>query len=73
MSKYEIQKRRVFKAFAERPKTMREVSTETGVIRSNICQFIADFREAKTVTVVRRELCPITGNRANFYLTKYNL
>lgn len=69
MNKYEIQKRRVFKAFAERPKTMLEVARETGIERANICRYIAEFREADTVEVAFKNLCPITNHRANFYQT----
>lgn len=67
------QARKTFKAFSERPKTMKAVAVEIGIERTNICQYVSEFRESDTIEFLYRGLCPITGNRANFYLTKYNL
>lgn len=72
-NKYRIQKRNVFRSFAERPKTMLEVATETGIYRANICRYVADFREADIIEMTHQGICPISKYKANFYLTRYNV
>lgn len=68
-SKYLIQSRKVFKAFRERPKTMLMVSVETGVLRANICRYVAEFRKLDSIEVERKSTCEISNHRANFYTT----
>lgn len=69
MNKDTHQERRVFKAFAERPKTMLEVSRETGILRANICRYVAKFRQKDRITIVKKGFCPITKHRAGFLTT----
>lgn len=66
---YNSQIKRVFKAFKERPKTMLEVSTETGILRGNICYFVRDLRKQKKIVTVKKETCPISKHQAQFLST----
>ena len=49
------------------PKTMLEVSKETGIERASICRRIAELRELNKIEVIRKGLCKITKHRAGFY------
>ena len=60
------QLQRLIRAF-KTPKTMLQVSHETGILRANICRRIAELRELNKIEVVRKGLCPITNHRAGFY------
>ncbi len=42
---------RVFECFMERPKTMLDVSLETGILRANICRYVANLRKAGLIQV----------------------
>ena len=63
----------VFAAFQKRPKTMLEVSVETGILRANICRFIAVWIQAGLIKVMNYGLCPISKHRAGFYTTNQEL
>ena len=56
-------------SFSVRPKTMLEVSQETGILRANICRYVGKMRKRDQIAVVRHGLCPITKFRAGFYTT----
>ncbi|MDR1644784.1 MAG: hypothetical protein LBS05_03010 [Tannerellaceae bacterium] len=59
----------VYQSFKERPKTMLQVSIETGILRANICRYIADMEEKGYIQVIRKGYCPYTQFRAGFYST----
>lgn len=63
------QMKRVFACLNQEPKTMLMVSYETGILRSNICRYIARLEELNLITIVRKGLCPISKYRAGFYST----
>jgi len=63
------QTRRTFEAFRERPKTMLEVATETGILRGNICRYVATFEKHNKITIVKEGPCPISKHKAKFYST----
>ncbi len=52
------------------PKTMLQVSIETGILRANICRYVSIFRKADQITLVRKGICKISKQRAGFYTTK---
>lgn len=58
-----------YQAFRNAPKTMLQVSIETGILRANICRYIAEMLEKGQIQVTRRGLCPFTHFRAGFYST----
>lgn len=66
---FQAQMKRVFKAFAAEPKTMLQVSFETGILRANICRYVSEWRQEGKIQVIRFGLCPISKHRAGFYST----
>ena len=69
---FQAQMKQVFRAFAAEPKTMLQVSFETGILRANICRYVAKWRRQRKIQVVRFGFCPITKHRAGFYCTNLN-
>jgi hypothetical protein len=59
----------VYQSFKERPKTMLEVSIQTGILRANICRYIATMEEKEQIQVIRKGYCPYTHFMAGFYST----
>lgn len=80
IEKSKAQMMRVFDCFMERPKTMLEVSLETGILRANICRYVAGFRKAGLIQVHHHGIdaitkCPaafLTTNPALFLLSDFN-
>ena len=62
----------VYQSFKERPKTMLEVSIETGILRANICRYIAEMEEKGQIQVIRKGYCPYTQFVAGFYSTNFD-
>ncbi len=68
------QRKIVFNAFFESPKTMQEVSKETGVMRSNICYYIRDFRNQRQIELVGYRKCNVTKyGKVGIYTTNPDL
>lgn len=65
----EAQTKRTFEAFHGDPKTMMQVSVETGILRPNICRYVAQFEKHGKIVKVREDRCPITKHTAGFYST----
>ena len=64
----------VFNAFFESPKTMQEVSKETGVMRSNICWYVRDFRNQRIIALVGYRKCNVTNyGKVGTYTTNPDL
>jgi hypothetical protein len=59
----------VYECFKEHPKTMLQVSIETGILRANICRYIAEMEKKGQIQVIRKGFCPYTHFRAGFYST----
>ena len=72
-SKFIAQMKVVFIAFIKEPKTMLQVSIETGILRANICRYIATFRKQNKVQELKKDYCPISGHKAGFYTTNKKL
>ncbi len=68
---YFTQYNRVFTALYKQPKTMLMVSIETGILRANICRYIAKMQEKESVVVVRKGICAVSKHRAGFYTTNF--
>lgn len=60
---------RLFKAFYEQPKTMLMVEVETGISRSSICRYVANWKESENIGIVRIGICPISKYRKVQHLT----
>lgn len=67
----EGQSAKIMEAFQE-PKTMLQVSFETGIDRANICWEVHELRENDSIRRIKRGCCPISGARASFYTTNPN-
>lgn len=56
-------------AFFKKPCTMREVEVTTGVLRPNICRFVAMLRELGQIQLYKKSRCPYTKYIAGYYTT----
>lgn len=63
----------VFNALFKQPKTMLMVSIETGILRANICRYIAEWRKENRICLAKKGFCPISKHRAGFYTTNPDL
>lgn len=71
--KFQDQMSKVFAALLSQPKTMLMVSVETGILRANICRYIAKWRKQDRVQVQKKGICLISKHRAGFYTTNPEL
>jgi len=60
VTKLKAQMKTVFSAFYDQPKTMLMVSVETGILRANICRYVAKWRKTNTISKVKTDRCTIT-------------
>lgn len=60
MSNYKTQIQKVYNAFYENPKTMKEVDIETGVMRANICRYCSTLVDQNRLFIVGKRRCNIT-------------
>ena len=70
---FQAQMQRVFTAFLRHPKTMLAVSIETGILRANICRYVAEWGKENRICIVRKGICLISKHRAGFYTTNPDL
>jgi hypothetical protein len=70
---FQTQMKQVFVTFYMQPKTMLMVSIETGILRANICRYVAKWEKQNRIKVVRKGICPISKHRAGFYTTNPEL
>jgi hypothetical protein len=70
---FEAQMKRVFEAFKRKPSTMLMISVETGILRANICRYIAIWRKQGSIHLIKQGLCKISKHRSGFYTTDKNL
>lgn len=62
----------VYQSFYKAPKTMLMVSKETGILRANVCRFVATLRESEKIAEVKKSLCKISKHEAGFLTTDPN-
>ena len=70
---FQTQMKQVFVTFYRQPKTMLMVSIETGILRANICRYVAKWKKQNCIKIVRQGICPISKHRAGFYTTNPEL
>ena len=70
---FQGQTQRVFTAFLRHPKTMLMVSIETGILRANICRYVAKWQKQGSIHLLKRGLCKVSKHRAGYYTTDTNL
>jgi|JI8StandDraft_1071087.scaffolds.fasta_scaffold303413_2 hypothetical protein len=70
---FEVQMKRVFAAFKRKPSTMLMVSVETGILRANICRYVAKWQKSNSIHLLKQGLCKVSKHRAGYYTTDTNL
>jgi hypothetical protein len=70
---FEVQMKRVFVAFKRKPSTMLMVSIETGILRANICRYVAKWQKQGSIHLLKQGLCSVSKHRAGYYTTDTNL
>ena len=68
------QVQKIFDAFFEFPKTMKEVDNETNVMRENICRYVRLLKFESQIEKIGYRKCKITGfNKVGIYTTNPDL
>ena len=70
---FEVQMKPVFAAFKRKPSTMLMVSIETGILRANICRYVAEWQKQGSIHLLKQGLCKVSKHRAGYYTTDTNL
>lgn len=70
---FEAQMKSVFAAFKRQPATMLMVSIETGILRANICRYVAKWQRQGSIHLLKQGLCKVSKHRAGYYTTDTNL
>lgn len=70
---FEVQMIRVFAAFKRKPSTMLMVFVETGILRANICRYVAKWQKQASIHLLKQGLCEVSKHRAGYYTTDTNL
>ena len=70
---FQAQMKKVFEAFYSQPKTMLMVSIETGILRANICRYVAKWQKQGSIHLLKQGLCKVSKHRAGYYTTDTNL
>ncbi|WP_226998289.1 hypothetical protein [Aquirufa nivalisilvae] len=65
--------KQVFTAFKHKPSTMLMVSIETGILRANICRYVAEWQKQGRIHLFQQGLCKVSKHRAGYYTTDTNL
>lgn len=68
---FENQLKRTYKAFKEKPKTMLQVSIETGIMRASICRHVDYLKKRKKIVVVKQGIDTLTKHKAQFLSTDF--
>ena len=63
----------VYQSFKEHPKTMLDVSLETGILRANICRYVADMEDKGLIQLLYKMEDEHTRFTAGYYTTDKDL
>ena len=69
LSRWRNQEKIVFAAFFNEPSTMFMVEKKTGIMRPNICRFVATWKKKNCIHIVRTAKDPHTKCNAQFLST----
>lgn len=72
-SNYSSQYQIAYQSFKEYPKTMLDVSLETGILRANICRYVADMEDKGLIQLIYKKKDEHTGTTAGYYTTNKGL
>jgi hypothetical protein len=67
--KFEAQMKVVYKEFERKPATMLQVSLKHGILRANICRYVAIWKKQGKIAIAKKTYCPITRHLAGHYTT----
>lgn len=70
---FQAQMTKVYVAFNRKPSTMLMISIETGILRANICRYVAKLQKQEDIHLLRKSICPISKHMAGYYSTNANL
>lgn len=59
-NQFQSELRRVYNAFHGKPKTMKEVDKETGIMRESICWYCKELRRTDRLFPVGKRMCTVT-------------
>ena len=63
----------VYQSFKEKPKTMLDVFIETGILRANICRYVAGMKEKGIIQLLYKKDDKHTKSKAGYYTTDKTL
>ena len=69
LSQYQV----VYTSFMQQPKTMLDVSLETGILRANICRYVAEMEDKGIIRLIRKGEDIHTKATAGYYTTNKEL
>lgn len=72
-SEFQAQYQIVYQSFKECPKTMLDVSLETGILRANICRYVADMENKGVIQLLYKSEDEHTKFIAGYYTTDKTL
>lgn len=72
-NEFRAQYQTVYQSFKEHPKTMLDVSLETGILRANICRYVADMEDKGLIQLLYKTEDEHTKFTAGYYTTDKEL
>jgi hypothetical protein len=72
-NEFRSQYQTVYQSFKERPKTMLDVSLQTGILRANVCRYVADMEDKKLIQLLYKTEDEHTKFTAGYYTTDKDL
>lgn len=70
---FQAQYQTVYQSFKEKPKTMLDVSLQTGILRANICRYVADMEDKGLIQLLYKVDDEHTKCKAGYYTTDKEL
>ena len=61
------QRKKLLQAMEQGPATTLMLFEKTGILRANICRYIASLEKAGIVVAIKRAPCHLTKRKAKFY------
>lgn len=68
-SQYQV----VYTSFMQQPKTMLDVFLQTGILRANVCRYVAIMKKEGVIQLIRKDKDRSTGYMAGYYSTDKKL
>lgn len=68
-TRFQGQVKRAFAEFYREPITMLQCEQRTGIMRANLCRYVANWKKLGLIYLVEKSKCPISKMIAGFYST----